>query len=856
MSAEAGSSRGPSLTSSSFDAYSADIQGAALGATKLSAALPADISFHRSLDSDFAQAIDSCSERALKLTNRLLGLSATHSSKDSRSKGKRKLEDQEDVLDSFQSLVVDALDQFFEHADMNLDEFLGRPKPATVSIKPVPQASTSVRHGRLDPALMHASHLPKPQLKFRRKVDNANDSKWSQSLKHKYNAQVPLGYALHDAMNDENDEEDYRSASRRPHPYRYEIEHTTYPQRMFEHKDTVPWKSLETIPFTWVDTKVGLDSLLDKLRRAEEIAVDLEHHSYRSFSGFLCLMQISTREEDFIVDTLALREELEDLNEVFTDPKVVKVFHGAESDIVWLQQDFNLYIVNLFDTYHASKLLDFPKHGLAALLEMYCDFIPDKRYQLADWRIRPLPTEMLNYARSDTHFLLYIYDSLRNALLDRAAGQPDLVRTTLERSQETALRTYEREVYDITTGAGPGGWDTLATKWGRMLSGKPPAVFRAVHAWRDSLARAEDESTRYVLPNHYLFQLAERPPADVAALLRVFRPVPPLVRAKAGSLLDTILAAVKEQTSQGVSNEDEKIEVLEQESLRDVVKTSGGPIVMNLDSMLGEKASPNNEKASHDLWATQAPRVSIAATSSTLLGSQATKTKQQTRLCSSRSSLFPTGWKTSSEHVRKMERYSEVVARIHGALVVAPSLLKTLGLSASLNGKDSISTWPLGVAQSSAAAESEPIEIPFIPAAQRQPQVPTSTEVTDSIVVVGQARQKKRKRSKQQVDAGSDDAEGGEEGGNESKKAKGKSKPTVDVDSNVGLEMPEIEPFDYASAPNFLDGPVMDSSSVRKPARTKAKNSKGRAFEYGNFPAPPRAFNEVKGANKSHTFRR
>lgn len=144
--------------------------------------------------------------------------------------------------------------------------------------------------------------------------------------------------------------------------------------------------------------------MLDKLRLVQELAVDLEHHSYRTFSGFLCLMQISTRDEDFIVDTLDLRGELEELNEVLTNPDIVKVFHGAESDIIWLQQDFNLYIVNLFDTYHASKVLgklslfvyeklpelrlDFPRHGLASLLEMYCDFIPDKRYQLADWRIR------------------------------------------------------------------------------------------------------------------------------------------------------------------------------------------------------------------------------------------------------------------------------------------------------------------------------------------------------------------------------------------------------------------------------------------------------------------------------------
>ena len=126
---------------------------------------------------------------------------------------------------------------------------------------------------------------------------------------------------------------------------------------MFANVDAIPPRSFEETPFTWIDKPDDLQTLLEKLRVAKELAVDLEHHSYRTFSGFLCLMQISTREEDFIIDTLTLRDELEELNEVFTDPEIIKVFHGAESDIVWLQQNFNLYIVNLFDTFHASKVL-------------------------------------------------------------------------------------------------------------------------------------------------------------------------------------------------------------------------------------------------------------------------------------------------------------------------------------------------------------------------------------------------------------------------------------------------------------------------------------------------------------------
>jgi exosome complex exonuclease RRP6 len=65
--------------------------------------------------------------------------------------------------------------------------------------------------------------------------------------------------------------------------------------------------------------------MLDHLRKAQELAVDLEYHSYRSFSGFVCLIQISTRTDDFILDTLCLRDELEELNEVFTDPNIIKV---------------------------------------------------------------------------------------------------------------------------------------------------------------------------------------------------------------------------------------------------------------------------------------------------------------------------------------------------------------------------------------------------------------------------------------------------------------------------------------------------------------------------------------------------
>lgn len=129
--------------------------------------------------------------------------------------------------------------------------------------------------------------------------------------------------------------------------------------------------------------------MLRELKKAKEIAIDLEHHDQKSYIGLLSLMQISTRDRDWIVDTLQpWRQELEVLNEVFADPNILKVLHGALSDIVWLQRDLGLYVVGLFDTHEAAVTLSFPKKSLAYLLKRFVDFDADKKYQMADWRIR------------------------------------------------------------------------------------------------------------------------------------------------------------------------------------------------------------------------------------------------------------------------------------------------------------------------------------------------------------------------------------------------------------------------------------------------------------------------------------
>ena len=81
-------------------------------------------------------------------------------------------------------------------------------------------------------------------------------------------------------------------------------------------------QGLDETPLTYIDTQPALESLAEELASVREMAVDLEAHAYRSFQGFCCLMQLSTRKADYLVDVLALRSGIGPvLGPVFADGK-------------------------------------------------------------------------------------------------------------------------------------------------------------------------------------------------------------------------------------------------------------------------------------------------------------------------------------------------------------------------------------------------------------------------------------------------------------------------------------------------------------------------------------------------------
>ena len=114
--------------------------------------------------------------------------------------------------------------------------------------------------------------------------------------------------------------------SRYVHPYEHEINAYSYPDFVYQKKDPIPYRSFKDAGATFVDTLDGVHEMLDELKKAQEIAIDLEHHDLRSYVGIVPLMQISTRDKNWVIDTLKpWRRQLECLNEVFSDRKILKV---------------------------------------------------------------------------------------------------------------------------------------------------------------------------------------------------------------------------------------------------------------------------------------------------------------------------------------------------------------------------------------------------------------------------------------------------------------------------------------------------------------------------------------------------
>ncbi len=166
----------------------------------------------------------------------------------------------------------------------------------------------------------------------------------------------------------------------------------------------------------WVANSTALEKMAVDLSSHPIIAVDTESNSLFAYHEQVCLIQFSTPETDYLVDTLALKD-LSPLGPIFANPEIEVVFHAAEYDLICLKRDFGFTFTNIFDTMVGARNLGWRRTGLGNILEEQFGVKVNKKYQRANWGQRPLDQAQLNYARTDTHYLIQLRNLIHKELV-------------------------------------------------------------------------------------------------------------------------------------------------------------------------------------------------------------------------------------------------------------------------------------------------------------------------------------------------------------------------------------------------------------------------------------------------------
>lgn len=241
-----------------------------------------------------------------------------------------------------------------------------------------------------------------------------------------------------------------------------------------------------------------LAGLVDILHSQPILAVDTESNSLYAYREQVCLLQFSTTQIDYLVDPLILLD-LSKLAPVFADPKIEKIFHAAEYDVICLKRDFGFEFANLFDTMVAARILGKRAVGLGSLLEAEFAINLDKRYQRANWGQRPLPPDLLAYARLDTHYLFELRDRLKSEL--EAKGLWSL-----------AVEDFKRLCHVNGRNPEAGEEAEFSINGFKDLTPQQNAVLLELYKYRDRIARLQDKPLFKVIGNKTLHELAETCP--------------------------------------------------------------------------------------------------------------------------------------------------------------------------------------------------------------------------------------------------------------------------------------------------------------------------------------------------------
>lgn len=279
-------------------------------------------------------------------------------------------------------------------------------------------------------------------------------------------------------------------------------------------------------PAVLIQDSASLKHLAKQLAGTTLLAVDTESNSLYAYQEQICLIQLSTRRKDYILDPLAITD-MQPLGDLLANPKIEKVFHSATYDVICLRRQYGFEIQTVFDTMTAARLCSLPEIGLAHVLHHYFDVQLDKSHQTDNWMLRPLSEEKLRYAQMDTHYLPRLRDIFYKQLqqhncLDEAHEVfADIMLT------EIPMREFDADGY----------WKIALPE---NLTRPQIAILREVYLLREKIAQAENLPPFKIFTNGVLVTLARLQPTSSYALSHISGLSPASIRLYGEAILAAI----------------------------------------------------------------------------------------------------------------------------------------------------------------------------------------------------------------------------------------------------------------------------------------------------------------------------
>ena len=251
-----------------------------------------------------------------------------------------------------------------------------------------------------------------------------------------------------------------------------------------------------------VTTPEALAQLNQTLLGAPTLFLDTEFESNRSGTE-LCLLQISTGSEIYLVDAIALAD-LRALGDSF-GRAALWVLHAGQQDVTLIAGRLGLKAAAcVFDTQVAWSLVTV-EHSVSLAYAQFraLGLRGTKAHQADDWVRRPLPPSQLAYAASDVEHLPALYEFL-------AARAKQLGRFELVSAASTeAVWVEPKEVPLLTL-------DSFRNAW--QLDHRGQAALRYLIDWLNELPPRERE---YAPENKTLLAIAGRLPHSLDDLQRI-----------------------------------------------------------------------------------------------------------------------------------------------------------------------------------------------------------------------------------------------------------------------------------------------------------------------------------------------